>query len=440
MGYCWAVASPDEAVIVSGVCLNNKPRYIRGGCTHVVPCCQQVQFLDLRVMTLSIMSERVYTKEGVPMKVMGTAQVKIDTRNTHGVDIVEGDVATASLIVSAENFLGKKQKHIADIAQETLEGHQRAIMGTMTVEEIYQDRNTFSDNVLKIAEPDMANMGLNVVTYNIRDVDDYSGYLKALEVKPVAERNRDATIGQANAHRDKERKKAMAEEKQLKQNLVDRGHIEESNYNLEVTKLKNLATTREREVKANLAYQLQEYKNNVDIVNSKMNMKIEEKQNQISVLKFESDRKERELEATVNAPVRAEMARQLKIAKADQSVVIMEAEAEAEAIRLEGEAEAYALRAKGKAEAEAKKKAAEAYKEYDRNAMVDLYLEQLPRIAAEVAAPLQSVNQINMVSTGDGDVGVARVMGEVTAMVDQVVGSVANATGIHLQDTIKGMK
>jgi len=393
-----------------------------------------MQTLDLRLMTLQIVSERVYTKEGVPMKVIGTAQVKIDA-GTNG-ETTDLD----HIRVSAENFLGKSQDNIQLIAKETLEGHQRAIMGTMTVEEIFQDRKKMSENIQQISKRDLESMGLLIVTYNIRDVADYSGYLKALEQGPVAEKKRDAVIGAANANMDMQIKKATAREAQMKQNLTDKTLTEDANRDLEVRKLKNRAETEARKVEAELAYELQEYKLNVDIVDARINEKIVNKQNQIKVLEQEAVRKERELETTVKEPANAEMYRQIQLAEAKQTMIMREAEAHAMRIRQEGQAKAQAIKAKGIAEANRKKKAAEAYAQFDRNAMVELYLKQLPRIAAEVAAPLQSVSKINMVSTGDGDLGVSRVLGEVTAMVDQVVGSVANNTGINLQNTIKGMK
>lgn len=111
-------------------------------------------------MTLQVESPCVYTSQGVPISVTGIAQVKIQGQNED------------MLLTACEQFLGKSENEIQHIALVTLEGHQRAIMGSMTVEEIYKDRKKFSKQVFEVASSDLVNMGITVVSYTLKDIRD----------------------------------------------------------------------------------------------------------------------------------------------------------------------------------------------------------------------------------------------------------------------------
>lgn len=111
-------------------------------------------------MTLQVESPCVYTSQGVPISVTGIAQVKIQGQNED------------MLLTACEQFLGKTESEIQHIALVTLEGHQRAIMGSMTVEEIYKDRKKFSKQVFEVASSDLVNMGITVVSYTLKDIRD----------------------------------------------------------------------------------------------------------------------------------------------------------------------------------------------------------------------------------------------------------------------------
>ena len=170
-------------------------------------------------MTLHIKSEHVNTQKGVPISCIGVAQVKIESRN-------DKMLATACM-----HFLGKGEDEIRNIALETMEGqylkrvlenkkktlgHQRAIMGTMTVEQIYQDRKEFSKQVFEVASTDMINMGITVVSYTLKDIRDRQGYLKALGMGRTAEVKRDARMGEAIANMESSIKEAEAEQERMK--------------------------------------------------------------------------------------------------------------------------------------------------------------------------------------------------------------------------------
>jgi len=198
---------PNEVLIVSG----KKHRYadpdgtvktrgfriVKGGGTFVYPVVEKVDILSLELLTIDVQTPEVYTSKGVPVKVDGVAQIK-----------VKGD--DISIATAAEQFLGKNTDEIRNIATQTLEGHLRAILGTMTVEEIYQNRDAFASKVQEVAAGDMANMGLGIVSFTIRDIRDTQGYLDALGKPRIAQVKRDAQIAQAEADRDATIKSSQA--------------------------------------------------------------------------------------------------------------------------------------------------------------------------------------------------------------------------------------
>ncbi|KXJ29512.1 Flotillin-1 [Exaiptasia diaphana] len=330
---------PNEAMVVSGMC-HSRPALVTGGRIFVWPVVQKLQKISLNTMTLNVESPKVYTRHGVPISVTGIAQVKIQGQNQE------------MLHAACQQFLGKSTEQMRHIALETLEGHQRAIMGTMTVEEIYRDRKKFSKSVFEVASSDLVNMGISIVSYTIKDIRDDEGYLHALGMARTAQVKRDARIGEAEAHRDSGTK--------------------------------------------------------------------------------EIARREKELEATVRQPAEAEKYKVEKLAEANRNRVVLEAEAQAEAIKVKGEAEAFAIEAKAKAEAEQMAKKADAWKEYREAAVVDMVLETLPKIAAEVAAPISQCNKITMVSNGKGEVGASKITSEILDIVANLPKAVESLTGIDI--------
>ena len=145
----YRTAGPDEALIVTGSYLGgknvhtdeagNKIKIIRGGGTFVLPVFQQAQPLSLLSSKLEVTTPEVYTEQGVPVMADGTAIIKI------GWSI--GEIATA-----AEQFLGKSKDDREQEAKEVLEGHLRSILGSMTVEEIYKNRDKFRSEERRVGK------------------------------------------------------------------------------------------------------------------------------------------------------------------------------------------------------------------------------------------------------------------------------------------------
>jgi len=378
-------------------------------------------------MTLQVESPCVYTSQGVPISVTGIAQVKIQGQNED------------MLLTACEQFLGKSETEIQHIALVTLEGHQRAIMGSMTVEEIYKDRKKFSKQVFEVASSDLVNMGITVVSYTLKDIRDEEGakgYLKSLGMARTAEVKRDARIGEAEARCDSQIKEAIAEEQRMASRFLNDTEIAKAQRDFELKKAAYDVEVQTKKAEAEMAFELQAAKTKQRIKEEQMQIKVVERTQEIAVQDQEMIRRERELEATVHRPAEAEKYRLEKIAEANRNRVILEAEAEAESIRIRGEAEAFAISAKAKAEAEQMAKKAEAWREYREAAMVDMLLETLPKVAAEVAAPLSQAKKITMVSTGGGEIGAAKLTGEVLAIVNKVPELVKSITGVDISRSV----
>ncbi|XP_044921138.1 flotillin-1 isoform X3 [Mustela nigripes] len=359
---------PNEAMVVSGFC-RSPPVMVAGGRVFVLPCIQQIQRISLNTLTLNVKSEKVYTRHGVPISVTGIAQVKIQGQNKE------------MLAAACQMFLGKTEAEIAHIALETLEGHQRAIMAHMTVEEIYKDRQKFSEQVFKVASSDLVNMGISVVSYTLKDIHDDQDYLHSLGKARTAQVQKDARIGEAEAKRDA---------------------------GIRVAKTKQ---------------QIEEQRVQVQVV---------ERAQQVAVQEQEIARREKELEARVRKPAEAERYKLERLAEAEKSQLIMQAEAEAESVRMRGEAEAFAIGARARAEAEQMAKKAEAFQLYREAAQLDMLLEKLPQVAEEISGPLTSANKITLVSSGGGTMGAAKVTGEVLDILTCLPESVERLTGVSI--------
>ncbi|MFC1944593.1 flotillin family protein [Chloroflexota bacterium] len=416
MSWGFNVAGPNEAIIVSG---RRKPKVAVGSRVFVLPVIQRLQRLSLEVMTLTVETPRVYTKQGVAITVDGVAQVKVNNQDE-------------AIRTAAQQFLGRKREDISQIALQTMEGHLRAILGTLTVEEIYQERDRFASGVTEVASTDMANMGLEIVSFTIKEIRDDQGYLDALGMKRTAEVKRDATIGEAEAARDAEIKSAEAEREGKAARYKADTSIAESERGFSVEKAKYDQEVNARKAEAELAYQLQETKTKQQIREEEIQIEVVERRKLIEVQEQEALRMERELEATVRKPAGAEKYRLETIAQGERSRIIAQVEAEAEAIRMRGTAEADAMRLK-----------AEAWKEYGQAAVIQQLLESLPEVAAAVSQPLSKTDRIVVIGGGGGDggdTGASRVTRDVTNIIAQLPEVVESLTGIDILGTLKDLR
>merc|ERR1719340_334258 len=335
-------------------------------------------------MTLNPVCESVETAQGVPLTVTGVAQVKI--------------MKNADLLQTAsEQFLGKNIRDIHFTVLQTLEGHLRAILGTLTVEEIYQDREKFATQVREVASPDVGRMGIEVLSFTIKDVYDTVTYLASLGKAQTAAVKRDAEIGVAQANRDAGIREAECEKAAMDVKYNTDTKIEDNSRAFKLQKANFDKEVNSAKAEAQLAYELQAAKIQQKIRNEEIQIQVVERRKQIEIEEQEIKRKEKELTATVKLPAEAEAFKVQTVAEGNRTRVVETAKAEGEKIKLIGGAEARAVEAVGKAEAESMRLKASAYKQYGDAAILSLVLESLPQIAAEVAAPLAKTDEIVLI-------------------------------------------
>src|SRR3954447_24722126 len=317
-------------------------RIVKGGGVFVWPVYEKVDILSLEILTIDVQTPEVYTSKGVPVRVDGVAQIKIK-----GDDI---SIATAS-----EQFLSKNTDEIKSVAMQTLEGHLRAILGTMTVEEIYQNRDAFASKVQEVAAGDMANMGLGIVSFTIRDIRDSQGYLDALGKPRIAQVKRDAQIAQAEADRDAAIRTAQASQAGQEAKFVADTKIAEAQRDYQMNVATYQASVNLKKAEADLAYDLQKYKTGQLVKAEEVQVNIVEKQKQIELQQQEILRKQRELEATVQKPADAERYKVEALASATKFQLETEAKGAAEAAKAKGLANAEVAKATGIANADVAK-------------------------------------------------------------------------------------
>ena len=453
----YRTAGPDEALIVTGSYLGsknvhtdesgNKIKIIRGGGTFVFPVFQQAEPLSLLSSKLEVTTPEVYTEQGVPVMADGTAIIKI------GSSISE--IATA-----AEQFLGKEKHEREAEAREVLEGHLRSILGSMTVEEIYKNRDKFSQEVQRVASHDLAKMGLIIVSFTIKDVRDKNGYLESLGKPRIAQVRRDADIATAEAEKETRIKRALADQQAQQAELARATEIAEAEKD---NQLKVAEDRREQEMakaRADQAYELESAKAKQEVTEQEMQVKIIERQKQIELEEKEILRREKQYDSEVKKKAdadryaieqNAEAQKRKELAHADGEKYRIEAlaKAEAEKIRLDGiakadserakgETEAEIIRLKGLAEAEAKQKIAEAFEQYGQAAILDMIVRMMPEYAKQVATPLSNIDKITVVDTGSGTGGGAnKVTSYATDLMASLQESLKESSGIDVKQLIE---
>merc|ERR1712130_964300 len=339
-------------------------------------------------MTLNPVCDNVETKQGVPLTVTGVAQVKIMKDKQF-------------LGIAAEQFLGKKEDEITDTILQTLEGHLRAILGTLTVEEVYKDRDQFANLVREIAAPDVGRMGIEILSFTIKDVYDNVDYLSSLGKTQTAVVKRDAEIGVAQANRDAGIREAECEKSAMDIKYSTDTKIEDNSRAFKLQKANFDKEVNSAKAEAQMAYELQAAKIQQRIRNEEIQIQVVERRKQIEIEEQEIQRKEKELTATVKLPAEAEAYKVQTVAEGNRTKTVEAARADGEKIRLIGAADARAVEAVGRAEAESMRMKASAYKQYGDAAVMSLVLEALPQIAAEVSAPLAKTDQIVLIGGGN---------------------------------------
>src|SRR4051812_25550144 len=423
-------------------------RVVKGGGVFVWPVFEKIDLLSLELLTIDVQQEQdVYTSKGVPVRVDGVAQIK-----------VKGD--DISIATAAEQFLSKDTDAIKNIAMQTLEGHLRAILGTMTVEEIYQNRDAFASKVQEVAAGDMANMGLSIVSFTIRDIRDTQGYLDALGKPRIAQVKRDAQIAQAEADRDAAIRTAQASQAGQEAKFAADSKIAEAQRDYQMNVQDYNASVNQKKAQSELAYDLQKFKTNQLVKAEEIQVSIIEKQKQIELQQQEILRRQRELEASVQKPADAERYRVETLASARKFQLETEAAgaasatkatgfanadvskatgvAEAEANKARGLAEAAVIEAQGKATASAMQAKAESFKQYNQAAVIEMIVRILPEIAGKISEPLAKTEKMVIINSGNGPGGGAsKLTGDVTQIIAQLPPVLESLTGVKFEKLLE---
>ncbi len=445
----WRKVPQDKALVITGL----RKRVISGGGGFVVPLLERTDTISLENMKIEVRTQGALTEQGVDIIADGVAVLKVKSDKE-------------SILAAVEQFNTGSEKQtiqvIQSIAKDVLEGKLREIISKLTVEEIYKDREKFASQVQEVAALDLAEMGLEIKAFTIRDISDVNGYLEALGKKRISEVKRDAQIAEAEAARESKIKIAEANRLGEEARLVAETHISEASKEKE---LKVQSYRKEQETSraiADLAYEIEANKVKKEVTETQMQVEIIKKQKEIELAEQEATRKERELDATVLKIADAEKYKKEKGADAIKYSTIADAQARAENIRLEGtakadakrlegmaevditrekgKAEADVIREKGKAEAEAMMKKAEAFKLYNDAAVTQMIIDKLPEIAKAVSEPLSKTEKIVVIDSGSGGggaKGAAKISSYVTDIISSLPETVEALTGINLVDKFK---
>jgi flotillin len=393
---------PNEVLVISGRRRKDRGyRIVRGGGTYVRPFREKVQRLSLELMQFDVRTAETYTSHGVPVQIDGVCMVKIDGSD-EGIER------------AAEQFLSRSRDDIMRTALQAVEGHMRAAVGGLSIEDIYRERQRLVAAVRELAEPDLARMGLAIVSLTVRNIGDKQGYLEALGRPRTAQVKRDAIRGEAEAEREA---KAARYEADLA--------IEASRRDYETQRAAFKAEGKRASAEADLSYDLQRAITRQQVRAEELKVEIVERQKAIELMQAEVERRRRELEAEIIEPA---------IAKAREIGAISEAEREHAAALGAGEADA--LRLKGLAEAEAMAAKAKSWGDYNEAAMTDRMLEVLPEVAAAVSAPLAKTDKIVMIG-GNGTSGASKITRDVTQVMAELPAVLEALTGMKLEELAK---
>ena len=437
-------AGPDEALIIYGrrKLFGRKVRsetgeiegfrIVRGGGTFVIPAWENYQRLSLKIMTLEIDLVHVYTVQGIPINVRAVAQVK-----------VKGEVSHIQR--AAEGFLGHRTEEIQSTIKETVAGHLRGIIGTLTVEKLYRDQRSFQEKVREVAHKDLDGMGFEFKSFTFQEIQDDQGDLNALGPPEIQAALKEARIATADADKDaaieEENARMTKEEKRF---TVD---TEVADAEKELA-LKHASIKKEvnvAEAQAVKAGEMEVKLLNIDIAGKEverqkleLNATVREK---ADADKYQIERQADAAKYRIEQEAAAERLRREQAAEALKAEGLAKAEAEATQRREVGLAEAAAIQAKGEAEAEARRLLAEALKLYNEAGLSIEALKIMPELAAAVAEPLSRAGKTTIISNSGkgGGTGAARMSEDVVLVLTQLGPILEQLTGVKMEDFLKGV-
>ena len=430
-------AGPNEALIVYGF---RGTRVVKGHGTIIFPMFESCRDLSLELMSFDVAPQQdLYTKQGVAVTVEAVAQIKVKSDRE-------------SVETAAEQLLTKTPPQREGLIRLVMEGHLRGIIGQLTVEEIVKQPEMVADRMRSTCADDMNKMGLEVVSFTIKEVRDKNEYIVNMGRPDIVRIRRDADVAAAEAERDTAIKraaatreaaitKAQADQERVLAETLSLAKQAEAQRDMEVKKAAFLEAVKKQQAQADKAYEIQTNVMQQQVVAESVRVQQVEKQEQIKVQEAEILRREKELIATVLKQAEVERKRIETLATAESQRLSLEAEGRAASIRTQGQAEAEIIFKKGEAEAKAMNVKAEAFQEYNQAAVVDKLLSGLPEVVRALAEPLSKVDKITVVSTGNGDAaGVHKITGDITKMAAQVPALFEALSGMQIKELLSKVK
>jgi flotillin len=426
-------AGPHQALVVYGI---RGTRIIKGRGTVIFPMLETYRELSLQLMSFDVAPQQdLYTMQGVAVTVEAVAQIKVKSD-------------PESIVTASEQFLTKSDSERDGLIRLVMEGHLRGIIGQLSVEQIVKEPEMVGDRVRATCADDMNKMGLDVISFTIKEIRDKNDYISNMGRPDVARIKRDADIATAEAERDTLIKraeatraaavaKALADQERVLAEALSSAKQAEAIRDLEIKKAQYLETTKKQQAQADKAYDIQTNIMQQQVVAEAVKVRQVEKEHEIKVQEAEILRHEKELIATILKQAEVERMRIETLASAERQRRISEAEGAASAIRTQGEAEAEIILKKGEAEAKAMNVKAEAYQEWNQAAVVDKLITGLPEVVRALASPLANIDKITIVSTGNGaTTGMHKITGDMAEIAAQIPALFETLSGMKMSELL----
>ncbi len=428
---------PHEALIIYGM---GGTRIVKGSGAVIFPMIQTCKELSLELMSFDVAPQQsLYTQQGVAVTVEAVAQIKVKSD-------------PVSIRTAAEQFLSKRPEQREGLIRLVMEGHLRGIIGQLTVEQIVKEPEMVADRMRSTNASDMNKMGLEVVSFTLKEVRDKNEYITNMGRPDVARIKRDAEVAAAEADRDIAIKraeatrasavaKAQADQERVAAETASLAKQAEAERDLDLKRASYLEMTKKAQATADKAYEIETNIMQQQVITESVRVQQVEREAQVKVQEAEIERRERELIATVLKPAEVERQRIETLASAERQRTITEAEGRASAIRAQGEAEAEIIFKKGEAEAKAMNVKAAAFQEYNQAAVLDKLISGLPEIVRALSEPLSKVDKVTIVSTGNGDAaGAYKLTGDITKIAAQVPALFEALSGMQMSELLSKVR
>lgn len=414
-------APPDTAFIISG--FKKGQRILIGKAGIKLPFFERLDKLSLKLVAIDVKtSDAVPTADYINIQVDAAVNIKV------------GD-EPQKLQKASQNFLNRDSEYIAKVAREVLEGNMREIVGKMRLEEMVSDRQKFAELVKENAEPDLAAMGLDIISFNVQNFVDSNQVIENLGIDNIVKIKKSAAIARANSEKEIKIAQARANKEANDERVLAETEIAKKNNDLAIKSAELKKESDIKKAEADAAYKIQEEQQRKELEITSANANIARQEREVELRAREVEVTEKSLEAEVKKKAEAE--RYAKQQQAEADLYRRQKDAEADQFEKIREAEAASIRAQALAEAEGMEKKAEAYQRYNKAAMAEMMIKVLPEIAGKIAEPLSQIDKITIIGGGSEDNGIGSVAGNVPVVMAKLFESMKEATGVDLSEIMR---